>query len=349
MHEALLYERLAGGRVRCHVCQWRCRIQPGGLGACKARQNTEGVLYALNYGEVTAAHVDPIEKKPLFHFYPGSLVFSLGTWGCNFRCRHCQNWEISTARSAQEVGVQVMSAEETVRYALEHRCQGLAWTYNEPSIWFEFTLDGARLAKEAGLYTVYVTNGYMTPEALDMIGPYLDAFRVDVKGFKDTFYRELAKVPSVKGVLEMAQRAKEKWDMHVEVVTNIIPGMNDDEEQLGGIARWIFQSLGPATPWHVTRFYPAHYLRHIPATPLATLERAYETGKSAGLQFVYLGNVPGAEKENTHCPACGRLAIRRVGYQAQIVGTEDGRCRFCRAGLNMRGRWAPCAPSSLGA
>ncbi|MDP2727588.1 MAG: AmmeMemoRadiSam system radical SAM enzyme [Dehalococcoidia bacterium] len=346
MREALLYERLAGGAVRCHVCQWRCRIQPGGLGACKARQNMDGVLYALNYGDVTAAHADPIEKKPLFHFYPGSRVFSLGTWGCNFHCRHCQNWEISFARSAREVGAQEMTAEETVRYTIERHCQGIAWTYNEPSIWFEFTLDGARLAKAKNLYTVYVTNGFMTPEALDMIGPYLDAYRVDVKGFRDTFYRELAKVPSVKGVLETARRAKEKWDMHVEVVTNIIPSMNDDDAQLEGIAHWIVQSLGPSTPWHVTRFYPAHLLQHIPATPLATLDRAYEIGKRAGLHFVYIGNVPGAEKENTLCPACGRLAIRRMGYQVQIVGMEEGRCRHCKADLNMRGRWSECAPSS---
>lgn len=349
MHEALLYERLAGGRVRCHICQWRCRIQPGGLGACKARQNVEGVLYALNYGGVTAAHVDPIEKKPLFHFYPGSLVFSLGTWGCNFHCRHCQNWEISFARSAREVGARQMSAEETIRLTREYHCQGIAWTYNEPSIWLEFTLDGAQLAREQGLYTVYVTNGYITPEALDLLGPHLDAYRVDVKGFRDRVYRDLAKVPSVKGVLATAERAVKKWGMHVEVVTNIIPTMNDDDEQLEGIARWIAASLGPSTPWHVTRFHPDHTLRHIPATPLSTLERAYEIGKRAGLQFVYLGNVPSADKENTYCPACGRLAIQRVGYQTQIVNMEDGRCRACKADLNIRGRWTRCAPSSLGA
>ena len=346
MREALLYERLAGGAVRCAVCQWRCRIQPGGLGACKVRQNIEGRLYALNYEDVTAAQVDPIEKKPLFHFHPGSRAFSLGTWGCNFHCRHCQNWEISFARSAREVGARRMSPEESVRYASQYGCQGIAWTYNEPTIWFEFTLDGARLAREAGLYTVYVTNGYITPEALDVIGPYLDAFRVDVKGFKDSFYRELARVPSVKGVLEMAVRAKEKWDMHVEVVTNIIPSMNDDDEQLEGIARWIAGSLGLLTPWHVTRFYPDHLLRHIPSTPLSTLERAYDIGKRAGLSFLYLGNVPGTEKENTICPACGRLAVRRSGYHTEIVGMDEGRCRHCKADLNMRGPWSRHAPSS---
>ena len=340
MYEALLYERLPGGMVRCHVCQWRCRIQPGGLGACKARQNTEGRLYALNYQDVTAAHVDPIEKKPLFHFHPGSQVFSLGTWGCNFRCRHCQNWEISTAQSAGEVGAQKMTPEESILLTVRNRCQGLAWTYNEPSIWFEFTYEGAQLARVAGLYTVYVTNGYMTPEALDLIGPYLDAYRVDVKGFRDTFYRELARVPSVKGVLETAQRAKEEWNMHVEVVTNVIPSMNDDDEQLEDISRWIAGSLGPSTPWHVTRFHADHLLRHIPSTPISALERAYEIGRRAGLQFVYLGNVPGTDKENTICPACGRLAVRRLGYRTELAGMVDGRCAHCRADLNMRGRWS---------
>ncbi|MDP2661102.1 MAG: AmmeMemoRadiSam system radical SAM enzyme [Dehalococcoidia bacterium] len=338
MHEALLYEGLSGGVVRCHVCQWRCRIQPGGLGACKARQNVEGRLYALNYQDVTAAHVDPIEKKPLFHFYPGSQVFSLGTWGCNFHCRHCQNWEISTAQSAREVGAEKMTPEESIRLTIQHRCQGIAWTYNEPTIWFEFTYEGAQLARQAGLYTVYVTNGYMTPEALDLIGPYLDAYRVDVKGFKDSFYRELARVPSVKGVLETAQRAKEKWNMHMEVVTNVIPSMNDDDDQLEGIARWMVRSLGPSTPWHVTRFHPDHLLRHIPSTPISTLERACDLGQRAGLQFVYLGNVPGTDKENTLCPACGRLAVRRLGYQTEVVGMADGRCSHCQADLNMRGR-----------
>jgi len=339
MREALLYEKLPNGTVRCHVCQWRCRIQPGGYGVCRGRQNIDGKMYTINYQQVTAAEVDPIEKKPLFHFYPGSFVYSLGTWGCNFHCRHCQNWEIAAARSAQEVGIQEISPEESVRRAIQTQCEGIAWTYNEPTIWFEFTFDGARIAKEKGLYTIYVTNGYITEEALDMIGPYLDAFRVDVKGFNDTFYRELAKVPSVKGVLKSAERAKFKWNMHVEVVTNIIPTMNDDDEQLEGIARWVLETLGASTPWHVTRFFPDYMLRHIPSTPISTLERAYDIGKKVGLHFVYIGNVPQTTRVNTHCPTCGSLAIRRVRYHTEIVGIEQGRCLHCKADLNMRGAW----------
>jgi len=217
----------------------------------------------------------------------------------------------------------------------EH-CQGIAWTYNEPSIWFEYTFDAAKLAKENNLYTVYVTNGYITPEGLDMIGPYLDAYRVDVKGFSDRLYRELAKVSKWRGVLEVAERAQQKWGMHVEVVTNIIPTMNDDEEQLEGIAIWVRDRLGELTPWHVTRFYPQHQMLHLPPTPVATLERACAIGRRVGLRFVYTGNVPGHGNENTVCYSCGNLIIRRVGYHTEVIGLKDSRCKFCGADLNMR-------------
>ena len=199
-------------------------------GVCKMYQNREGKLYTLNYAEVSSAAVDPIEKKPLFHFFPASQVFSLGTWGCNFHCQDCQNWEIAVAEPARES--QIISPQAAIELAKRYHCGGIAWTYNEPSVWFEYTLDSARLAKENNLYTVYVTNGYLTPEALDTIGPFLDAWRVDIKGFSDTFYRKLAKISRWRGILEVTKRAKEKWGMHVEVVTNIIPTMNDDDEQL---------------------------------------------------------------------------------------------------------------------
>jgi pyruvate formate lyase activating enzyme len=337
MREALLYDKLPGSRVKCHVCQWRCTIGPGKLGVCKMRHNIDGVLYTLNYAEASSVAVDPIEKKPLFHFFPGSLVFSLGTWGCNFHCKHCQNWQISwTDSSFLERGSRTISPEAAIEMTKRHHCQGIAWTYNEPTVWFEYTLDSAKLAKENSLYTVYVTNGYITPEALDTIGPYLDAYRVDVKGFSDKFYRNLAKVSGWRGVLEVAERAQQKWGMHVEVVTNIIPTMNDDEEQLEGIATWIRDKLGELTPWHVTRFYPQHQMLHLPPTPISTLERAYDIGKRVGLRFVYTGNVPGHANENTICYSCGNLIIGRMGYQTDIVGLEGSRCRFCGADLNVR-------------
>jgi len=337
MREVYIYDKLPGSRVKCNICQWRCSINPGRLGVCRMRRNIDGVLYALNYAQVSSIAVDPIEKKPLFHFFPGSQVFSLGTWGCNFHCLDCQNWQISCVEPIPEQqGTRTLSPEASIELTKREHCQGIAWTYNEPTIWFEYTLDGAKLAKQNKLYTVYVTNGYITPEALDMIGPYLDAFRVDVKGFSDSFYRELAKIPNWRLVLESAERAKQKWGMHVEVVTNIIPTMNDDDEQLQGIATWIRDTLGELTPWHVTRFYPQYQMLHLPPTPVATLEHACAIGQKAGLRFVYTGNVPGHGRENTVCYSCGNLNIHRVGYHTEIVGLKDSRCKFCGADLNIR-------------
>ncbi len=351
--KALLYEVLPGSAVRCHVCQWRCRIQPGKLGACHMRRNDEGTLYLLNYADVSSVAADPVEKKPLFHFFPGSQVFSLGTWGCNFHCLHCQNWQISFGTPEQVAGYsQHMPAELAVSLAKQYGCQGIAWTYNEPTIWFEYTLDSARLAKEAGLYTVYVTNGYITPEALDTIGPYLDAFRVDIKGFTDQVYVGLAKIKRWREVLAAAVRAQERWGMHVEVITNLIPTLNDDPEQLTGLATWVRDNLGPDTPWHVTRFYPQHQMRHLPPTPIESLERAYDIGKGVGLRFVYVGNVPTHPGENTVCNSCGQTAVRRVGYHTEILGLDpnmSGRCARCGTDLNFKtAAWqrAPATPSA---
>jgi pyruvate formate lyase activating enzyme len=338
MADALLYDKLSSSRVRCNVCQWRCVIGEGKYGVCRARKNNGGVLDVLNYAEAVSIAPDPIEKKPLFHFFPGTPVFSLGTWGCNFHCVHCQNWEISCVEesSALRRSVQKIEPRAAVDMARQFNCEGIAWTYNEPTIWFEYTLDSAKIAKENGLYTVYVTNGYITPEALDMIGPYLDAWRVDVKGFSDNFYRDIAKIRHWSSILDMAVRAQDKWNMHVEVITNIIPTMNDDDEQLKSLAAWIRNSLGELTPWHVTRFYPYYRLEHLPPTPVATLEKAYDIGTSEGLRFVYLGNVPGHNRENTRCYSCGNIVIRRSGYKAHVVGVENSKCSFCGAELNVK-------------
>jgi len=335
MHEARLYEKLPDARVRCQTCQWRCRIGPDKFGVCGMYQNRAGTQYNLNYAMVSSLAADPIEKKPLFHFFPGTLALSLGSLGCNFHCRHCQNWEISTADSHSLMqGCREILPQASIEMARQYRCQGIAWTYNEPTIWLEYTIDAARLAKENGLYTVYVTNGYATPEALDAIGPHLDAWRVDIKGFSDDFYQTLAKIPHWREILEVTKRAKEKWHMHVEVVTNIIPTMNDDDRQLEGIAGWIKDALGELTPWHVTRFHPQHNMTHLPPTPLSTIERAVEIGRRAGLRFVYAGNVPGHESESTHCYACGKLVVRRVGYETSLEGLDGSRCKFCGAELN---------------
>jgi pyruvate formate lyase activating enzyme len=336
VREALLYERLPESMTRCHICLWQCRMAPGKYGVCGMYQNRDGRLFNLNYAAVSSVAVDPIEKKPLYHFFPGSDVFSLGTLGCNFHCKHCQNWQIAMSGSQAAGSCREPSPEAAIDLALNRRCRGVAWTYNEPAVWFEYTLDSARVAKDRGLYTVYVTNGYATPDALDMIGPYLDAWRVDVKGFSDRCYRELAKVPRWREILKTAERARQKWNMHVEVVTNVIPGMNDDDEQLRGIAVWIRDGLGDLTPWHVTRFFPNHRLLGVAATPVPTLDHACDIGRQAGLKFVYAGNVPGHGSPNTTCYSCGRTAIERTGYAARMVGLDGSKCRFCGADLNVR-------------
>ncbi len=337
MHEAMLSEKLTNSRVRCHICQWYCNIGPGKFGVCRMYHNQHGVLYNMNYAKASSVAVDPIEKKPLFHFFPGSLAFSIGGWGCNFHCQDCQNWEISCpAVDEPWLGSREVQPQAAIELAKNYQCRGIAWTYNEPTMWFEYTFDSARLAKANGLYTVYVTNGYMSPEALDTIGPYLDAWRVDVKGFTDSFYQQLARIPRWRGILEVAQRAKHKWQMHVEVVTNIIPTMNDDDQQLEGIANWIHDELGELTPWHVTRFHPQHHMMDLPPTPVSTLEHACEIGKRAGLKFVYTGNVPRNERENTTCYSCGKPLVQRVGYRTNVVGLEGSKCKFCGAELNFR-------------
>ena len=346
----MLYEELPKSAVHCYACQWHCRILPGKVGYCKVRKNEGGTLYTLIAGEVSSAAVDPIEKKPLFHFYPGTQVFSLGTWGCNWRCGHCQNWSIAYAEhdghaplvdGFRQSGGYHMSPLESVELARRHRCSGIAWTYNEPSIWFEHTYESAKVAKASGLYTVYVTNGFMTAEALDTIGPYLDAYRVDIKGFSDGFYRTVCGLPPTRdwrGILEVAERAKKKWGMHVEAVTNVIPSLNDGEDELRALAGWIAQALGPDTPWHVTRFYPHSRLSHLPPTPVATLQNARRIGMEADLRYVYLGNVPGVEGENTVCPVCGKTVIERTGYNIRIVGVAPGgKCKHCGADQNLRG------------
>ena len=256
---------------------------------CGVRENKKGKLYSLIYEKACSVAADPIEKKPLYHFHQGSRVLSLGTYGCNMRCGHCQNWQIA---HTNEGPTDEIPPEQLVSLAKKNKCDGVAWTYNEPTIWFEYALDGAKLVKEAGLYTVFVTNGYINQEPLDMIAPYIDAYRVDVKGFNNDLYFKLAKIKDFSPVLKAAEREKKKWQKHVEIVTLVIPTINDDEKQLNGIANWIAGSLGTDTVWHVTRFFPYLEFKHLPPTPVETLEKAQAIGTGAGLKHVYLGNVP---------------------------------------------------------
>lgn len=337
LHEAMLYERGEDGTVQCRVCPRRCVIAPGKSGACRARLNREGTLYTLIYERVCSVAADPIEKKPLYHFFPGSTVLSLGSVGCNFTCRHCQNWQIAHADATTVArDLRALPVRNLPVLADHNGCAGVAWTYNEPTIWLEYILDGAQVAHEHGLYTVMVTNGYITDEGLDVLGPHVDAYRVDVKGFSADAYYELCRIKDYTPVLRAAVRARREFDCHVEVVTNVIPTLNDDEATLRDIARWIGDELGPETPWHVTRFMPYLELAHLPPTPIRTLERAVKIGTDAGLRFVYVGNVPGHAGENTVCPNCKRLLVRRTGYEIEDVALRGTLCAMCGEDVNVR-------------
>ncbi|MDG6256018.1 MAG: AmmeMemoRadiSam system radical SAM enzyme [Methanomicrobiaceae archaeon] len=326
MHEARLYEKLEDDAVQCSLCSHRCRIKDGRFGICGVRKNVEGTLYAMTYGKISAEAVDPIEKKPLFHFLPGSLSYSLGSVGCNFHCKHCQNWHIST-KTYEEGILRDLSPREGVARALDRGCASIAWTYNEPTIWHEYALDMGALARARGLGTVYVTNGYATEEALRELAPMLDAFRVDIKAFSDSFYREVAGA-RLQPVLDATVTAHE-LGMHIETVTLVIPGLNDSMEEMDALIRWVYENLGPDTPMHFTRFHPDYTMLDHTATPVKTLEKIYEHARSVGIRFPYLGNVFGHRYENTCCPVCGALLIERSGYGLRFVTMEEKHCTEC--------------------
>ena len=328
IREAFLYEKLENEKVKCNTCPRHCVLGEGKKGFCFTRQNKGGRLFSLIYGEVASLSINPIEKKPVFHFYPGSRWLSLGALGCNFRCPGCQNWELSHSRGGP---AEYLSPQELVSLAKSHHCLGISWTFNEPTIWLEYTLDGAKLAREQGLFTNYVTNGYITEEALDAIGPYLDVYRADIKGFSRDSYGRMAHISDFAPILKAVSRAKKRWGMHVEVVTNLTPGYNDDEGELRGIASWIREELGADTPWHITRFFPHLNLSHLEPTPLAALERAKQIAGEAGLHYVYLGNLPAGSGEDTCCHRCGRLLVKRQAFDVLEYKLKEGRCCYCSA------------------
>ena len=327
MKEALFYERVEDGFVRCDLCRFHCRIKEGSRGNCGVRENREGTLYSLVYGRLCAENVDPIEKKPLFHVLPGSHSYSIATVGCNFHCRQCQNYTISQVAGHDPIQGIERSPREVVQRAVSGDCRSIAYTYTEPTVFFEFALDTARLAREAGLLNVFVTNGYIEKEPLATIAPYLDAANIDLKGFSEEFYRDVIRA-RLSQVLDsiIEYRRRGIW---VELTTLIIPGLNDNEAELQGIASFIVTNLGVDTPWHVTQFYPTYQLTDRPRTPVETLRRAREIGRAAGLRYVYEGNVPGEGGENTWCPTCSALLIERYGYLIEANRLHNGSCPDC--------------------
>ncbi len=337
MKEALLYEKLSKGRVRCHLCAHRCVVPEGKLGVCRVRQNVDGMFYTLVYGRTISQNVDPVEKKPLYHFYPGSKSYSIATPGCNFRCRWCQNADISQLpRERGVIAGYPATPEQIVEDARDTHSRSIAYTYTEPTIFFEYSYDTARLAYEAGIANVYVTNGYMTADMLEIFHPYLDGANVDLKAFRKKTYNRYVGA-GLQPVLDSLKTMK-RLGVWLEVTTLVIPGMNDDLAELRDIARFIAHELGPETPWHLSRFFPTYHMTDRSATPVETLHRAQEIGLEEGLHYVYLGNVTG--ESNTHCHECGLLLIRRRGYWIAENRVRDGGCPNCGApvaGVGMQG------------
>lgn len=335
MKEVIFYEPLENGRTKCKTCAHNCLIVPGKRGICGVRENRDGKLYALNYGKIVAENVDPIEKKPLFHFLPGSKSYSIATVGCNFRCLFCQNADISQMpRETNIIYGKDRAPEDIVREASMRKCDSISYTYTEPTIFLEYALDVMKPARSMGIANVFVSNGFMSPETCNEIMPVLDAANIDLKSFREEFYRELCGA-HLSPVLDTIVRLK-KAGVWIEITTLIIPGKNDDPSELRDIARFIV-SVGKETPWHVTRFHPAYRMLNSSITPVSTLIQAREIGLKEGLEFVYTGNVPGEKGESTFCPSCKALLIERFGFMSKIVNMDHGRCSKC--GRPVAGVW----------
>ncbi len=332
--EAYLYKPLNEKKVKCNLCNHHCVIKNGRRGICGVRENQGGVLKTLVYGKLIANHIDPIEKKPLFHFMPGSLSYSIATVGCNFKCLFCQNADISQMPSDHNgmITGDLYTPEDVVDAAVKGNCKSIAYTYTEPTIYFEFAFDTAKLAHAKGIKNVFVTNGYMTSEALQMISPYLDAANVDLKAFNASFYKDVvkARLEPVKETLKLMK----SLGIFVEVTTLLIPGLNDDKHELEMLAEFLVKSLGPETPWHISRFHPTYKLLDRPSTPLETLIMAREIGIKSGLKYVYTGNVPGDDGENTFCYKCKNMLIDRWGFYVRKNLIKNSKCTHCGAHID---------------
>jgi pyruvate formate lyase activating enzyme len=330
--EAMLYEKLDDQRVHCNLCAHRCTIKPDRRGICGVRENRDGVLYSLVYGTLIAEHIDPIEKKPFFHVYPDSNSYSIATVGCNFNCEFCQNHEISQMpRSTLMITGEDILPAEIVSQAKKSGSKTIAYTYTEPTVYLELAYDTAKIAHEHGLKNVFVTNGFMTPEAIDTMGRFLTAANVDLKSFRDEFYKKRCGA-RLNPVLESLKKMKE-MGIWVEITTLLIPTLNDSDEELKDIAQFI-AGLGKETPWHISRFHPQFKMLNVPVTSISSLHRAVEIGKQAGLKYVYSGNVPGDEGENTYCFHCGNLLIERYGFKVVKINLVGNKCNKCGTELD---------------
>lgn len=331
MQQAMFWEKTQADKVKCRLCPQGCVIADGKKGYCRVRQNHGGTLYTMNYGKCSSYGIDPIEKKPLYHFYPGSYIFSVGTFGCNLRCGFCQNWSIAHENpETVDLSPQKLVEAAASGQGGDHSV-GIAYTYSEPFMWYEFVHDTAILAREAGLQNVMVTNGFVNPEPLEKLLPYIDAMNIDVKGFSDRYYNETCtgELHPVLKTVEMASK-----QCHVEITTLLVTGLNDSEEEITGLANWL-AGVDKEIPLHFSRYFP-NYKMELPPTPLETMARAREIARQK-LSYVYLGNVAGADSANTYCPDCGELLIGRRSFQAENIGLDNGKCRRCGREINIRG------------
>ncbi|MDI6825747.1 MAG: AmmeMemoRadiSam system radical SAM enzyme [Candidatus Aenigmarchaeota archaeon] len=333
--EALLYGKLKNKKVRCNTCNRRCIILPGKLGFCKTRENKDGKLYTLEYGLISSINVNPIEKKPLFHFWPGSDCLTIGSWSCTFTCPWCQNYDISKVEPNIENST-ILTPEELVNLTVKEKCQGVSASFSEPTTFLEYSLDVFKLAKKRNLYTNFITNGYFTPEALKLLlKSGCDAFNIDIKGDKEAVRKYCGADVEFVWQNTIEARKKGAW---VELTTLIILGINDDEECLRGIAKRIHDEVGDSTPWHVSRYYPCYKFTVSP-TPVEALEKAFKIGKEEGLKFIYVGNVPG-HKENTYCPSCGKVLIERFGFNVLSFNlTKENKCPECGEKIPIVGKF----------
>ncbi len=339
LHPAILFDRLADNKVNCCLCARRCAINDGGLGFCMVRKNQDGSLFTLVYGKAISSCVDPITKKPLSHFNPGALVMSIATVGCNFRCQFCDNWMISQEK---QISGQDLPPDQVVKSARDNGCQGISYTYTEPTIFLEYALDTAKLARQVGFFNTFVTNGYMTSEAVRTIAPYLDAATVDFKGGADPdFYKSVSSVPSVEPIF-LALKEMKRHGIHLEITNLVVPKTGDSIDRIKQLALWIRDNLGRDTPFHLLRFHPDFKMTTTAATPIEILEKAYMNSKDQGLNFVYLGNVPGHPAENTYCPSCNELLIKRYSFEITKWNlTKDLRCPVCGHEIPIVGKLHP--------
>jgi len=331
MREAELYKKMPGNAVSCFLCQRRCYIKDGERGFCRVRENRAGKLFSLNYGKCVSGALDPIEKKPFYHFMPGSQVFSFAAAGCNFRCEHCQNWEIS---QPAEIFGREASPQELLGFALAHKAEGIAYTYTEPTIFYEYAKGTALLAHKRNLYNVFVTNGYMAPDTIKD-AKWLDASRIDLKAFSDNFYKRVCGEAHLEPVLNSIKLLHSK--MHIEIITLLIPTLNDSDDEMRALSQWV-RKLDCDIPLHFTAYYPANRME-LPPTPLSTLARARKIAIEEGLNYVYTGNRPGDEGESTYCPKCGSCVIARHGFDILENKLSDGRCPKCGAKLPIITDW----------